>query len=236
MKSIVWLLLAGAALAAEPLKLPLNVGTLKTRDGKVFENATITGHDAVGVKIVHSAGVARVEFSRLPKELADRFPRDHGAAKEQLDREAKREAAHDRAVDKAPEKATPGKDAEDDTADTTPDTTVEKKPELKGDPEVKIASLEAYIRRLEMGIDKAKETVRDANEKADKYTNSATTTVTRRDKNGGTTTRSVTNESRLTRAESQRKRAAREQAKVGEAQKLIEEAKSQVAELKSQIK
>jgi hypothetical protein len=231
MKFITWLLLAAVATAVEPVKLPLDVGTMKTRDGKVFQAAKITGHDAVGVKIVHAGGVARVEYERLPKELADRFPRDRDAAKEQLDREAKQEAAHDRAVDKALEK-TPGEEAESDTADTT----VEGKPELKGDPEVKIASLNAYISRLEAGIDKANETIRDANQKATKYATTAITYVTRYDSNGNSSTQAVTNHSRVARAEFQRKRAAREQEKIGQAKALISDAKAQITELQDQIK
>ena len=98
MKFIAWLLLATAAAAVEPVKLPLDVGTLKTRDGKVFESAKITGSDAVGVKVTHAGGVARLEYARLPKDLAAKFPRDRDAAKELLEKEAKDDAANDKAV------------------------------------------------------------------------------------------------------------------------------------------
>ena len=237
-KFIAWLLLATAAAAVEPVKLPLDVGTLKTRDGKVFEAAKVTGHDAVGVKIIHAGGLARVEYARLPKDLADRFPRDREAAKEQLDKEAKAEAAHDRAVDKAAvETKTPGSDdaAEGDTADTG-GAAVEGKPELKGNPEVKIATLNAYISRLEDGISKANGIIIDANAKASKYASTATTHVTRYSSNGTSTTRDVVNKSRLNRAEFQRKRAAREQEKIAQAQTLIADAKAQIASLQRQIK
>jgi len=233
-KFIIWLLLAAAATALEPVTLPLVVGTLKTRDGKIFEGAKITGHDAVGVKIIHSGGVARVEFDRLPKELAERFPHDQAAAKEQLDKEAKREAAHDRAVDKVrDEKKTPAGEADDDTADTD-DTAVEGEPELQGDAAVKIASLNAYISRLEAGINKANETILDANEKAAKYELTATTQVRYRDGDYNTRTESVVNGSRLTRAAFQRKRAKREEEKIAQAQRLIANARAQIAALQDQ--
>jgi len=235
-KFIAWLLLAATAAAAEAVKLPLDVGTLKTRDGKVYEGAKVTGNDAVGVKITHAGGVARIEYARLPKDLAAKFPRDREAAKEQLAKEAKDEAAHDRAVDKAVvEKKTPAGEADSDTSDTD-NTVVEAKPVLQGNPEVKIAALNAYISRLEDGISKASNTVMDANAKAAKYASSATTSVTRSNAYGDSTTHDVVNQTRLNRAEFQRKRAEREQAKIVEAQRLIVDAKSQIETLKRQIK
>jgi hypothetical protein len=243
-KFITWLLLASAATAVEPVKLPLDVGTLKTRDGKVFEGAKVTGHDAVGVKIIHSGGVARVEYARLPKDLAERFPRDREAAKEQLAKEAKDEAANDRAVNKAlVKKKTPAEETErgkpdandaDDTAETD-DVAVEGKPELKGDPAVRIAALYSYISRLEAGIDKTNERIRDANDKAERYTASAQFSVPRYNSGGYYTDEKAENKSRLRRAEFQRKRAAREQAKIDEAQILIADAKAQIKSLEAQI-
>ena len=236
MKLIACLLLAATAAAVEPVKLPLDVGTLKTRDGKVYEGAKVTGSDAVGVKITHAGGLARVEYARLPKDLAAKFPRDREAAKEQLAKEAKDEAAHDRAVDKAVvEKKTPAGETDSDNSDTA-DTAVEAKPVLQGNPEVKIAALNAYISRLEDGITKANNTVMDANAKAAKYTSTATTSVTRHNGYGDSTTHDVVNQTRLNRAEFQRKRAEREQQKIGEAQRLIEDAKVQIETLKRQIK
>lgn len=88
---------AGAALAAE-VKLPMELGTLTTRDNKVYENAKIVGKDAIGVKVAHDAGTARIPYVRLPRELADQFQVNPGAAAEQLRKEAKNAAAHDQAV------------------------------------------------------------------------------------------------------------------------------------------
>ena len=108
-------LFAGVAWAVEPLKLPMDVGTLKTRDGKVLEGAKIIGHDAVGVKVIHSSGTARLAFDRLPAELAARFPRDPNAAKEQLAKEARQDAQHAAAVNDAVKPKT--KPAEEPAAD-----------------------------------------------------------------------------------------------------------------------
>ena len=81
------ILLAACASAVEPVVLPLDVGTLTMRDGKVYESVKVIGQDAVGVKISHAGGTARIPFEKLPKDLAARFPRDHAAAKEQLEKD-----------------------------------------------------------------------------------------------------------------------------------------------------
>ncbi len=217
--------------AAEPVALPLEFGTLKTRDGKVLEGAKIIGHDAVGVKVVHAGGTARVAFERLPKDLADRFPRDREAAKDQLEKEARQEAAHDRAVDRAI--VTKETDGPEEGPAGSP---VEGLPELKGDPEVKIAQLEAYIRRLETGIEKANQVSQDALDRAAKYASSASTSVTRYDSKGRATTREVTNKSRLKRAKFQREKAEREQEKIKRARELIADARKEIVELTKHLK
>jgi hypothetical protein len=94
------LLFAGMLAAAPVLavELPMELGTLTTRDHKVYENARVVGTDAVGLKITHDAGTARVPFARLPRELADKFQVKPGAAAEQLRKEKENAAAHDREV------------------------------------------------------------------------------------------------------------------------------------------
>ncbi|WAC21052.1 hypothetical protein OVA24_06605 [Luteolibacter sp. SL250] len=105
--SIVALLLAAtlAALPAAAVELPMDLGTLTTRDNKVYENAKIIGSDAVGVKVTHDAGTARVPFNRLPRELAEKFEVKPGAAAEQLRKEKEDAAAHDRETARAMAKA-----------------------------------------------------------------------------------------------------------------------------------
>ncbi|HEY1120468.1 MAG TPA: hypothetical protein VGE67_02675 [Haloferula sp.] len=220
MKFIAWLLLATAAAAAEPVKLPLDVGTLKTRDGKVFEAAKITGHDAVGVKVTHAGGVARLEYARLPKDLAAKFPRDRDAAKEQLEKEAKDQAANDKTVVKktpAPASGT-GEKAKNG---------VEKAPELKGDPAAQISALEAYIRRLEDGIASSQTTITIAQTEAKDLERQ---TIDYVDGYGKTRSRGKSRQLEQTRAV-----IAAEQDRISEASRLITKANAQLEELRSRV-
>ncbi len=227
--SLFLLLLTASAFALEAPKLPLEVGTLKTREGKVLENAKIVGSDAVGVKVVHAGGTARLTYDRLPKELAARFPRDPEAAKKQLEKEAREGAEHDRTVDKAVAKNEQEENAEEDSP-------LEGAPELKGDAKAKIASLNAYISRLEAGIRKARQTAADARERAATYRSTATTYVTRTDGKGNVRQDTVTNGSRLNRADFQDKRATREEGKIAQAESLIVSAREQLDSLGAQVK
>ena len=63
------------------------------------------------------------------------------------------------------------------------------------------------------------------------YPASAVTEVVRSDGHGGTISRSVTNSSRISRAEFQEARAAREEGKAGQAEVLISEARAKISEL-----
>lgn len=219
MKFIAWLLLATAAAAVEPVKLPLDVGTLKTRDGKVFESAKITGSDAVGVKVTHAGGVARLEYARLPKDLAAKFPRDRDAAKELLEKEAKDEAANDKAVvKKAPATGT-GEKAK---------AGIEKAPELKGDPAAQISALEAYVRRLEDGIANSQTTITIAEEEAKDL---GRQTIEYIDGYG----KSRVNRGKSRQLEQIHTLIAAEQDKISEASRLIAKANAQLDELRTRV-
>jgi len=218
-----YLLLATWAGAAEPVQLPLDVGTLKMRDGKVYEGVKIVGQDAVGVKITHAGGTARLPFVRLPKDLTDRFTRDHAAAREQLEKEARAAATHGKAVDKAVAK----QESEDETE---PPTAVEGMPDPKGDPTAKIAALRGYIERLESGIENARAEAVHAQERANSYRAAAYTQV------ATTTETSViyqnrTNQSKLRRAEFQERRARNLDERIREANSLIEGARTKIRTL-----
>ena len=221
-KFIAWLLLATAAAAAEPVKLPLDVGTLKTRDGKVFEAAKITGHDAVGVKVTHAGGVARLEYARLPKDLAAKFPRDRDAAKEQLEKEAKDQAANDKTVVKktpAPASGT-GEKAKDG---------VEKAPELKGDPAAQISALEAYVQRLEDGIANSRTTAAIAEAEAKKL---ALDAISFPDVNG----KERYSRAKRTKVEQKRAEVDAEYQRISEAERLVRKANLQIEELRTGVK
>lgn len=217
------------AFAAEPVELPLAIGTLKLRDGSVYEDAKVVGQDAVGLKIMHAGGTARLPFAKLPKELADRFPRDHQAAKEQLEKEAKEAKAHERTVDKAlsdPTGKSPSKPASRGSG------ALEKLPETQGDNSAKIAALEAYVDRTEYGIDLAKSDSEEALRNAREYHRDSTTTVTRYDANGLAVTTTRTNRAKIKKAQDEERRAHRLQDQISQAERMIANAKEQISTLR----
>lgn len=227
---------AGVAWAVEPLKLPMEVGTLKTRDGKVLEGATIVGHDAVGVKVIHSSGTARLTYDRLPRELAARFPRDPDAAKKQLEEEARQDAEHEAAVndalkpktepaDEAEMEADAGEPAEEEVAP------VEEEVKLEGDAKTKVAALEAYIRRLEKGIAEETAAADELQQKADKHREAGKITVTEVGPNGKVYDREDVNSSRNSRARFYEKRKEKHTKKIEEAKKLIQSARFKIERL-----
>ena len=205
-----FLLLAAWANAAEPVQLPLEVGTLTMRDGKVYENAKVIGQDAVGVKITHAGGTARIPFEKLPKALSDRFPRDNAAAKKQREAEAKAETAHDKAVAKA--------DVEEAGEKNTP---LENLPDAAGDNHAKITALEAYVRRMEVGIESARIEADNARQRASAMRADANYTVTTTGSDGYVQTYQRTNNSKLTKANFYDRQARNAEAKITQAQSLI---------------
>jgi hypothetical protein len=60
--------LAPVALA-EDEKIP----ELKTADGKVFQNVTITKVEPDAIRIMHEAGAAKIQFEMIPEELRKKF-------------------------------------------------------------------------------------------------------------------------------------------------------------------
>ena len=77
------------------LCVSLRADDIKTTDGQIFKDATITKNDAIGVIISHSDGIARVTYDRLPEELRKKFNYDPKQAQAQAD--AERAAAMKRA-------------------------------------------------------------------------------------------------------------------------------------------
>lgn len=227
-------LFAGVAWAVEPLKLPMDVGTLKTRDGKVLEGAKIVGHDAVGVKVIHSSGTARLTYDRLPRELAARFPRDPDAAKRQLEKEARQDAEHEAAVNDALKPQTePADEAEADAGEPVEEeiAPVEEEVKLEGSAQTKIAALEAYIARLEKGIAEETAEADELQQKANKHREAGKITVTEVGPNGKTYDREDVNSSRLSRALFYEKRKEKHTKKIEEAKKLIQSARFKIVQL-----
>jgi hypothetical protein len=60
---------------------------IKTTDGKILKDATITGNDALGVTVSHSDGIARVAYDKLPEELRKKYNFDPKQAQAQADME-----------------------------------------------------------------------------------------------------------------------------------------------------
>jgi hypothetical protein len=228
-------LFAGVAWAVEPLKLPMDLGTLKTRDGKVLEGAKIVGHDAVGVKVIHSSGTARLTFDRLPPGLAARFPRDPDAAKRQLEKEARQDAEHESAVnDGLKPKEETADEAEADAGEPAEEAIapVEQEVKLEGDAQASITALEAHIDRLEKVIEVEKAAADELQQKADKHLKAGTGTVTEVDRHGRTYDREIVNTSRKSRSLFYERRKEKHTKKIEEAEKLIQSARSKIFSLR----
>lgn len=214
-------LLTAGSMAAETVQLPLDVGTLTTTDNRVYEGVKVVGQDAVGLKITHAGGTARVAYEKLPAALAKRFPRDPDAAKKQKEEEAKAEAAHDRAVAKALA------DEGEENAGT-----LEKAPEMKGDNQAKIAAMEGYIVRLQQGIAEAQAEVEKSRLRAADLRADASYSVTTTDSKGNSRTDYRTNGSKVKKAEYHDKRAKNYEAKIAQAEALIRNTRANIDSLK----
>lgn len=226
-------LLAACAMAAEPVQLPLDVGTLKMTDGRLYEGVKVVGQDAVGLKITHEGGTARIPFEKLPKSLADRFPRDPEAAKKQKEEEAKAEAAHERAMEKAvpaDKKGTADKGSIADEGDENGGS-VEKEPELSGDAKAKIAALKTYVARLEKGITEAQGEVDKSRQRASDLRADANYAIVTTYSDGTVTRDDRTNNSKLAKARYHDNRARNYETKIKEAQALIDAAKAKLGKL-----
>lgn len=224
-----------AALAAPPLVLPQAIGTLRTKDGRTFEKVTVLSQDAVGVKIVHAGGTARIGFERLPEELAKHFHYNPEAAEAQKRQEAARDEAHraepEQKPKPQPEPETP--EAEGDATADADSPPLEKEPALTGKAAARIAELEAYIRRLQAGIAKTEQEVAELKGKEEKYRKEAdTVTVEIVDAVTRETVASARKRS-MTKSIYYRNRAEKEGKKIAEARRLVAAAQAKIARLRT---
>lgn len=217
-------------LAAEPVVLPLDLGTFKTLDNKVYEEAKVIGSDAVGIKIMHAGGTARIIYDRLPRDLAAKFEVKPEAAKEQLEKEAAAAAAHEREM-KVVEKPVP--------TTKKPETSDEKLARLAaGDEDVsvwdiemapeatantpasgRIAALEAYVARARNKIAAMeKEVVR------------LETSAARSQVKVGSPTNDPTNNQ--DRADFRRGRVSKQQEKIAEVHRQMKAAEREIEKLR----
>lgn len=87
----------GIGFASEPVEFPMEVGSLKTKL-RTYEGAKIVNADAIGVKVVHESGSARVAYHLLPEEIASKFERNSEAAKVQAQAEIAQANVYDRQI------------------------------------------------------------------------------------------------------------------------------------------
>lgn len=92
MKTFLLLIAGLLPITSLAVELPMKLDELEVKGGKVYEDVTILSADDIGVKIMHSAGTARIPFRSLPRTLAKKFEYDPAAALAQRQREAEQEA------------------------------------------------------------------------------------------------------------------------------------------------
>ncbi|MDB6079460.1 MAG: hypothetical protein JWO82_3207 [Akkermansiaceae bacterium] len=218
-------LTTSAALAADHVPLPLVVGHLATRDGKVYEGATIIGEDEVGVKVQHDGGTARVLYSKLPDDLAKKFAVSAAEGKTQQEENEKKqkeaaEAQREREKEVKPQGGyIPNPPAPPAAA-----------PVLDAETQAKIAALQAYLAKLKKGVQESTAASQKATKRAQELRARAEINVV--DATGHTVA-SGTNGSVLAKAEFQENQAAKEQAKIAEAQGLIAQTEAKIVQLKN---
>lgn len=219
-------LTTAGALAQDHVELPLVVGHLATRDGKVYEGATIVGEDEVGVKVQHDGGTARVLYSKLPEELARKFAASAAEGKALLEENARKqkEAADAR---REQEKEIPEKGG---YIPGPPRVTVVEAPlKLDEETEARIAALQAYISKLKKGVIEATAAMDKDHRRAAELRASANMTFYDSDGHSVTTQ----NPSKMSKATYYDNQAGREGTKIAEAQRLIAETEQKIATIRA---
>ncbi len=84
-----------------------SLGTLTVRDGRTFQQATITRVTEVGMEIRHEHGIARIQAPDLAPPFHDRFQWNDEERRTRLKEELENQLAHTASL--AVEKPTPGK-------------------------------------------------------------------------------------------------------------------------------
>lgn len=92
-----FLLSAALGLSGETVQWPISMDSLKTRL-RTYEGVKITGADAVGIRITHEGGTARIPYRVLEPEMAARFGGDTREAEEQEKAEAAAQDAYHQAM------------------------------------------------------------------------------------------------------------------------------------------
>ena len=221
-----WLALA---LASSAVELPMELDELKVRTGRTYEKVKITSADAIGVKIVHSAGTARISYSLLPPELTSKFDYDRKAAAEQRKAEQAREARFEREVAR---ELGEKQDGVEELAEEESAGELEKLAELDARNSRSVASIEGYIRRLERGIENGQSEVADCRRRAADCRTKAQPRVVYAD--DGTIFYTRPSTLKLSRADYWDRKAERINVKIRQAEDLIREAKAKIVVLQAE--
>ena len=236
--ALLWMSLA--ALPAEPLKFD----TLTTTDGKTYQKVEVVSQDAIGIKINHDGGIARLAFEKLPEELQKHFGYDPAKAAAQQTEEAQQERQHQQQMDREllrkqqeqrkppPPTGTPavgspesGPGAADDTPATTTDFDLEAPPD-----EAELSKLEAYIIGMKVKMDAAQQEITALQAKA-AIEAAKMKTIRQIDSRGNQTFYTIPDKSAQFRAKSLTRKAGELTKKIDHARHLVGVAEAKYARL-----
>jgi hypothetical protein len=228
--------LAVATLPAEPVKFD----SVTTTDGKTYQKVEVVSQDAIGIKIKHEGGIARLAFDKLPEELQTRFGYDPAKAvaqqteeirqerqqQQQLNQELLRQQQEQRKQKpKTPAPGTPdsvpsGNDEAPTTGfdlDTPPDEAV-------------LPKLGAYIISMKAKMESAQQEVTALQAKAT-MEGMKMKTVRQIDSRGNETVYSIPDKSAQFRAKSLTRKAGELTKKIEQARQLVAAAEAKYARL-----
>lgn len=136
---------------AETVKLE----SLATIDGRIYQKVEVIGHDAVGIKIKHEGGIARLPFEKLPKDIRSRYGYDPAKAAALRTEEDRRARELQQQIDddaRRQKQAQPRHQADPgDETDSNPATAADL--DLESPPgDAEIAKLEIYVIRMKSKI------------------------------------------------------------------------------------
>lgn len=143
--------------------------SLATLDGRTYQKVEVIGHDAVGIKIKHEGGIARLPFEKLPKDLQSRFGYDPAKAAALRTEENQRASDLQRQLDedaRRQKQVQPRPQVEPrDETDSNPDSGGEF--DFESPPgEAEIAKLEIYVIKMKGKIAAAQSEAADLDRKA----------------------------------------------------------------------
>jgi hypothetical protein len=230
--------LAVATLPAEPVKFD----SIKTTDGKTYQKVEVVSQDAIGIKIKHEGGIARLGFDKLPEELQTRFGYDPAKAvaqqteeirqerqqQQQLNQELLRQQQEQRKQKPQPKTPAPG------TPDSVPSGNDEAPTtgfDLDTPPdEAVLPKLGAYIISMKAKMESAQQEVTALQAKAT-MEGMKMKTVRQIDSRGNETVYSIPDKSAQFRAKSLARKAGELTKKIEQARQFVTAAEAKYARL-----